>query len=190
MENSVDNSNVVILQWRRRRSDGIRTDGIRTNIDTSRNAKVFECRRHPAAQLGARTDRSATPGIVTYPQFRQPRSGAAGFDSLTCFLWGQRAAYPRVMSEKPVKRRVSGGRITAKGTRPEGFHHDTTSHTGHRDLPSSPLWVPILMFGLLFGGVAVIILNYTGSFWDTRNVILLAGLGMILGGIITATQYR
>jgi len=46
------------------------------------------------------------------------------------------------------------------------------------------------MFGLLLGGVIVILLNYVGSIWDTSNGILLLGLGMILGGIITATQYR
>lgn len=94
------------------------------------------------------------------------------------------------MSQKPAKRRVSGGRVTPKGTRPEGYTADTVSHTGHQDLPPSPLWVPVLMFGLLLGGVVVIVLNYVGSLWDTSNAILLLGLGMILGGIITATQYR
>ena len=64
------------------------------------------------------------------------------------------------------------------------------SHTGHEDMASSALWVPVLMFGLLLGGVIVILLNYVGSIWDTSNGILLLGLGMILGGIITATQYR
>ena len=34
------------------------------------------------------------------------------------------------------------------------------------------------------------VVNYVGSFWDTNNGILLLGLGMILGGIVTATQYR
>ena len=27
-------------------------------------------------------------------------------------------------------------------------------------------------------------------FWDTSNVVLLGGLGLILAGIITATQFR
>jgi hypothetical protein len=94
------------------------------------------------------------------------------------------------MSQKPNKRRVSGGRVTPKGTRPEGYTPASVSHTGHEDLPPSPMWVPVLMFGLLGLGVVVILLNYVGSFWDTSNPILLAGLGMILGGIITATQYR
>ena len=94
------------------------------------------------------------------------------------------------MSQKPAKRRVSGGRVTPKGTRPDGYVSDTVSHTGHEDLPPSPMWVPVLMFGLLLGGVVVIVVNYVGSIWDTSNLILLVGLGMILGGIITATQYR
>jgi len=46
------------------------------------------------------------------------------------------------------------------------------------------------MFGLMGLGIAVILLNYVGSLWTTNNGILLVGLGMILGGIITATQYR
>ena len=57
-------------------------------------------------------------------------------------------------------------------------------------MPPSPIWVPILMFGLLGVGIATILVNYVGSFWDTSNIVLLAGLGMILAGIITATQYR
>ena len=57
-------------------------------------------------------------------------------------------------------------------------------------MPPSPKWVPILMFGLLGVGIATIIINYVGSFWDTSNPVLLLGLGMILAGIITATQYR
>lgn len=94
------------------------------------------------------------------------------------------------MSEKPAKRRVSGGRTTPKGTRPDGYTPETVSNTGYEDLPPSPAWVPVLMFGLLIVGVLVILLNYVGSIWDTSNGILLLGLGMILGGIITATQYR
>ncbi len=94
------------------------------------------------------------------------------------------------MSQKPAKRRVSGGRTTPKGTRPDGYHAETVSHTGHEDMAPSPAWVPVVMFGLLLGGVVVILLNYVGSIWDTSNGILLLGLGMILGGIVTATQYR
>ena len=95
------------------------------------------------------------------------------------------------MSQKPAKRRVSGGRVTPKGTRPEGYTSpDLGSSTGFEDMEPSPPWVAALMFGLLGLGVATILVNYVGSIWDTSNAILLLGLGMILGGIITATQYR
>lgn len=56
------------------------------------------------------------------------------------------------------------------------------------------MWVPALMFGLLLLGMIVIILNYMGvlPFVDSEasNWYLLLGLGLILGGIVTATQYR
>ena len=116
----------------------------------------------------------------------------------TCVIHGARFPPLRVApiltamsDQKPAKRRVSGGRVTPKGTRPEGYVSDTFSHTGLDDQRDpSPMWVPVLMFSLLGGGMAVILLNYVGSIWDTNNGILLLGLGLILGGIITATQYR
>jgi len=48
------------------------------------------------------------------------------------------------------------------------------------------------MFGLFFLGTAVIFLHYVGLALPTAesNWWLLGGLGIILGGIITATQYR
>ena len=48
-----------------------------------------------------------------------------------------------------------------------------------------------LLFGLLGLGVVIIFFNYVG--WmpgGTSNGFLLLGLGSILGGIITATQYH
>ena len=64
------------------------------------------------------------------------------------------------------------------------------THTGFDGQPPSPVWVAVLMFGLLGLGVAIILVNYVGVLWDTSNPILLLGLGFILTGIITATQYR
>ena len=55
----------------------------------------------------------------------------------------------------------------------------------------SPTWLAVLMFSLLGLGVLIIFFNYVG--WmpgGTSNGILLLGLGSILGGIITATQYH
>lgn len=91
---------------------------------------------------------------------------------------------------RPVKRRVSPGRITPKGTHPENYTPERTSHTGLEELPPSPIWVPILLFTFLGLGVATIIVNYLGILWDTSNAILLAGLGLILAGLVTATKFR
>lgn len=52
--------------------------------------------------------------------------------------------------------------------------------------------VPILMFGTLTAGVLLIIVNYLphGYFGMPSNWYLLGGLGLVLAGIIAATQYR
>ncbi len=52
--------------------------------------------------------------------------------------------------------------------------------------------VPVLMFGSLLIGTLVILFNYlTEDILGTpSNWYLLGGLGFVLVGIITATQYR
>jgi hypothetical protein len=52
------------------------------------------------------------------------------------------------------------------------------------------MWVPVLMFSLLGLGAIIIILNYVGVLLPgaTDNWYLLGGLGLILAGIVTATQ--
>lgn len=52
----------------------------------------------------------------------------------------------------------------------------------------SPAWVPAIMFTLLGGGGLVILLTYV--IWNGRPLSLGVGLALILGGILTATQYR
>jgi hypothetical protein len=55
----------------------------------------------------------------------------------------------------------------------------------------SPPWVPVLMFGLLILGAIMIVLNYLELLpGSVTNWYLLGGLGLILGGIFVATQYR
>lgn len=55
----------------------------------------------------------------------------------------------------------------------------------------SPPWVPVLMFALLGLGILIILCNYIGVLpGGTKNTYLLVGLGSILGGIVTATQYH
>ena len=70
---------------------------------------------------------------------------------------------PSGVSRDPVK--VGGGRLSAV--------------------------VPFLMFGLMAVGLVIILLNYVVTgFGAPSNWYLLLGLGMILGGIVAATQYR
>lgn len=58
----------------------------------------------------------------------------------------------------------------------------------------SPRWVPVLMFALWGVGLAMILANYMGllpgSADGGNGWYLIGGLGLILAGIITATQYR
>jgi hypothetical protein len=98
------------------------------------------------------------------------------------------------MASKPPKRKVPGGRVTPKGgpqrpTRPEASSRYTPPIPP--EMKVSPMWVPVLMFALLGLGLLIIFLNYLGVLpGGTKNSYLLVGLGSILGGIITATQYH
>lgn len=105
-------------------------------------------------------------------------------------------------AKKPKKRRIEGGgRVTPKGgpasaKRPPSDDAPTAStrytppSASPQDLPSPP-WVPVLMFSLFGIGMVVIFLNYVSLLpGAVSNWYLLLGLGAILGGIITATQYR
>jgi uncharacterized membrane protein len=57
--------------------------------------------------------------------------------------------------------------------------------------PPSPTWVPVTMFGLFGAGMLTLILNYVSLLpGAVSNWYLLVGLLFILGGIVTATQYR
>lgn len=114
-------------------------------------------------------------------------------------------------SKKPQKRRIEGGgRVTPKGGAPVkkvkldadsaaehaagGAPRASTRYTPPADrtyeMPS-PMWVPVLMFTLFGLGMLTIFLNYVSLLpGAVSNWYLLLGLGFILGGIITATQYR
>ncbi len=97
-------------------------------------------------------------------------------------------------TKPPPKRKVKGGRVTPKGGPPSAPRPDASSRYTPpvpKELKVSPPWVPVLMFALLGIGLVVIFLNYLGVLpGDTKNSYLLVGLGFILGGIMTATQYR
>jgi Cell division protein CrgA len=95
---------------------------------------------------------------------------------------------------KPAKRRISGGRVTAKGTTPASSRpNQSTRYTPPvpRETKVSPMWVPVLMFTLLGIGLVVIFLNYLELLpGGMSNAYLGIGLLAICGGIVTATQYR
>jgi hypothetical protein len=99
-----------------------------------------------------------------------------------------------LMANKPPKRKVQGGRVTPKGGTPRAQRPDASSRYTPpvpQEYKVSPPWVPVLMFTLLGIGLVVIFCNYLGVLpGGTKNSYLLVGLGAILGGIVTATQYR
>lgn len=93
---------------------------------------------------------------------------------------------------RPPKRKVPGG------GNPKAESRRTTAPSSRRYTPpvpeevkSSPRWVPVVMFALLGAGLLVILCNYLGFLpGATSNWYLLGGLGLILGGIIVATQWH
>jgi hypothetical protein len=111
-------------------------------------------------------------------------------------------------AKRPNKRRVEGGgRVTPKGgptprkkpvpkSAASGAEGPDPSSRYTPPVPSSymesPRWVPVVMFGLFAIGMVVIVLHYMGVLLPSAesNWWLAAGLGAILGGIITATQLR
>jgi len=57
----------------------------------------------------------------------------------------------------------------------------------------SPKWVPVLMFAFLGLGALLIIINYTplmDKVGGSSNWYLLAGLGLVTAGFITATKWE
>jgi hypothetical protein len=101
--------------------------------------------------------------------------------------------------KRPNKRRVEGGRVTPKGGPTKRRLDDTNPDASSRYTPpvpisykESPPWVPIIMFAFFALGMVIIFLHYVDLFLPgaSSNWWLFAGLGSILAGIITATQYR
>ncbi|MCD9624135.1 cell division protein CrgA [Rhabdothermincola salaria] len=105
--------------------------------------------------------------------------------------------------KRPAPTRRTGGRVTPKGG-PSPKKGDPASGAGGPEASTrytppvpksqtvSPVWVPWLMLALFALGVVVIFLHYTEALLPgaASNWWLFGGLGFILAGIITATQYR
>lgn len=88
------------------------------------------------------------------------------------------------------------GRVTAKGTVPHNqakaasFAAETEGRVVVTEDDRSSKLVPIVMFGTFIVGGAMILGNYLSLFGEVSNWYLLGGLGLILVGIVMATQYR
>lgn len=163
----------------------------------------------PKADGAAKVDNAAakTSGVsATEAPAAKPKPG-----STTKKATGPVASKP---GGPVVKKRVASKRVTpkggpVKGGAKAGFTPGSTAANAHapdgddagysaRYTPPtakyadgpSPTWVPVLMFALLGLGGLFIIANYARLFGEPENWRLLVGLGGILGGIITATNYR
>jgi hypothetical protein len=87
------------------------------------------------------------------------------------------------------------GRVTPKGTISTPSETEEASGPGRVPVQvegSSSIAVPIVMFGALSLGALLILFNYmTEDVLGTpSNYYLLGGLGLVLVGIVAATQYR
>ena len=117
------------------------------------------------------------------------------------FLFDRYARLIMATDKRPAPSRRTGGRVTPKGgptKKSTDANHDGpaastryTPRAGTVHAPS-PTWLPVVMIALFIIGLVVIFLHYVDLFLPgaTSNWWLLGGLGFILAGIITATQYR
>ena len=65
----------------------------------------------------------------------------------------------------------------------------TSTPSKPKSAPPSKLWVPALMFSLLFIGTLVIVANYFGMLiGGENNGFLLIGIAYVTGGFIVATM--
>jgi hypothetical protein len=132
---------------------------------------------------------------------RAAKAGAAGTataDDPTGTKARREAAASAKKVARPSKR--TGGAVDPKAARTTAARSgnpkkaataaESTRYTAPipRAQLESPSWVPAIMFTLLGLGGVVILLTYV--IWNGRPLTLGVGLALILGGILTATQYR
>jgi hypothetical protein len=125
-------------------------------------------------------------------------AGTATADDPTGTKARRQAAANAKKVARPSKR--TGGAVDSKAVRSTAARSgnpkkaaaaaDSTRYTAPipRAQLESPVWVPAVMFTLLGLGGLVILLTYV--LWNGRPLTLGVGLALILGGILTATQYR
>ncbi|HMJ74883.1 MAG TPA: hypothetical protein VK507_02870 [Iamia sp.] len=140
---------------------------------------------------------TASADDPTGTKARRARAGAAGTataDDPTGTKARREAAASAKKVARPSKR--TGGAVDAKAVARSGNPKkaataaESTRYTAPipRAQLESPSWVPAIMFALLGLGGVVILLTYV--IWNGRPLTLGVGLALILGGILTATQYR
>ena len=103
---------------------------------------------------------------------------------------------PRKTKDAPGRVTPKGG--TAKRAAPSsGGHRSAPSQGGRytapipREMRSSPWWVPVMILTFFGLGLICILLNYLGLLpGGASNVYLFIGLGLIVAGFISATQYH
>lgn len=98
-------------------------------------------------------------------------------------------------ASKPAKAgkapRAGKGATASKRVTPKGTGSGRYTPPVPKTQKVSPVWVPIVMFTCLLGGMLMIILNYVSVLPKSpHNGWLLGGLGMITVGFITATRYH
>ena len=151
------------------------------------------------------TDESTTPPEEATTAVEESASPAKVTKTKANKSAGTSSTKPAGTDAPVVKKKVVSKRITPKGGGQAGATSSKAHAPGGHDAPESsrytppsakyadmpsPTWVPVLMFVLLGLGGLVIVLNYARVFGEPDNWRLVIGLGAILGGIITATQYH
>jgi hypothetical protein len=84
----------------------------------------------------------------------------------------------------PPKRKVAGHALAPAG--------DSGRYTAPipQEFKTSHWSVPALMLAFFGAGILVIMFNYLNVFWNTSNVFLFVGLGLIVAGFITSTRWH
>ena len=89
--------------------------------------------------------------------------------------------------------RDATGRSLRQHDQHQGEHHDVAASSRYtpkaqRRQLVPPNWIPVIMIVLLIGGGLAIMARYL--IFTESNLPTLVGLGMILGGLYTATKWR
>lgn len=120
---------------------------------------------------------------------RSPRGGYRG-----AMAGGERDTTDANRPLPPAAKRKKATAARAKGEQSSSGAGRYTAPVPASKKGPSPRWVPVLMFALWGIGLGMILLNYMGvlpgSADGGNGWYLIGGLGLILAGIITATQYR